>query len=96
MPYTVEVREGSERLALTQIVDPFINTTVRPKGLRSALRVLLGRYEASVHVNADAATVEAVMELNPDYLGPAGSKSRTEWNARLQTALENFAAPGGN
>jgi hypothetical protein len=91
--YTVEVRENGKRLALTPIVDPFVNTFVHPKGLRAAVRVLFGRYEASVHVSADHATVEAVMELNPDYLGPPGSASRTAWNEQLHAALANLALP---
>lgn len=84
--YTVEIRENGRRIALERIVDPFISTRVRPTW-KAAWAVLTGKYEVEVLVSGDRDRVEAVMELNPDYLGPAGSKSREAWNARLGEAL---------
>jgi hypothetical protein len=91
LAYTVEVRERGKRTSLTPIPDPFIRTTVYPSGWRNALRVLFRRYEVEVLVGGDRERVEAVMELNPDYLGPAGSKSREAWNRHLQGSLEKLA-----
>lgn len=90
--YTVEVRERGRRLSLERIVDPFVCTRVAPKGWRAAWDVLRGRYEVEVLVNGDRERVEQVMELNPDYIGPAGSASREAWNAQLHGALSRLAS----
>jgi hypothetical protein len=94
-PYTVEVRENGRRLSLRQMPDPFHNTTVRPRGWRVALGVLLRRYEVSVHVGAPRQLVEDVMELDDNYKGDRGSKRRAEWDAGFQQALGDFAARAG-
>lgn len=88
--YTVEIRENGHRLSHERIVDPFVNARIRPTW-RAAWQVLRGRYEVEVIVSGDRDRVEAVMELDPDYLGPAGSKSRQAWNAQLQGALSRPA-----
>lgn len=72
--YTLEIREDGKRIAYERIVDPFITTSIRPTW-RAAWAVLRGKYEVEVLVSGDRDRVEAVMELNPDYLGPAGSRS---------------------
>lgn len=90
-PYTVECRENGRRLSIEPIPDPFINTTIRPRGWRVALAVLRRRYSVTVVVGGDSATVERVLELDPDYIGPPGSKSREAWNAQLQGELRRFA-----
>lgn len=91
MSFTVEIRENGKRVSLTNEVDPFIHTTIRVRGWRQALAILLRRYEAEVVVNADHATVEAVLELNPDYLGEPGSRRRARWDKELDAALHSFA-----
>lgn len=91
-PYTLEVREGVKRIDRQQVGDPFINTTVRVRGWRNALRVLLRRYECSVHVSAPHDRVEDVTELDNDYKGEQGSTRRAEWDAQLQRGLGDFAA----
>jgi hypothetical protein len=93
--YTVEIREQGKRLSLDAIPDPFIRTTLRPRGWRAALALLRGRYELEVLVSSDPVTCNAVMELDPDYLGPAGSPSREAWNAHVQQALGDMAARAG-
>lgn len=91
--YTVEVREGGRRIERHPIADPFVNTTVHVRGWRNALRVLLRRYECSVHVDADdAARVEDIFELNDDYKGQHGSTRRAQWDAEFQRGLGDFAA----
>lgn len=45
------VLENGQRIDGGPIADPFIHTTIRPRGLRSALRVLFGRLEFKVHVS---------------------------------------------
>jgi len=93
--YTVEVRERGSRLDRHAVADPFVNTTVHPRGWRAALAVLLRRYEVSVHVSADLERVEDIFELNDDYKGQPGSTRRAEWDAEFQRGLEDFAAVCG-
>lgn len=54
--------------------------------------MLRGRYEVEVLVGGDRERIEQVLELNPDYIGPAGSKSREAWNAQLEGALSGLAS----
>jgi hypothetical protein len=89
--YSVAVWENGTILDRHPITDPFIRTTVRPRGWRVALMVLLGRYEVRVTVSADSETVERVLELDPDYLGAYGSNRRKAWDASLNEALASFA-----
>lgn len=70
------------------IPDPFVRTTLTI-GPRRLLRALL-RWKpivAEFNVGADSDTVTRVLELDPEYLGPKGSASRTAWDAQLATAL---------
>jgi hypothetical protein len=92
LAYTLEIREQGKRLSKAPMPDPFHTTRIRPRGWRVALAVLFRRYEVEVLVGGDRERVEAVMELNPDYLGPAGSKSREAWNAQLERSLLDLAA----
>lgn len=87
--YTVEVRENGKRLDIRPIEDPFVCTRVTAKGWRAAWAVLRGRFEVEVLVSGDRDRIEQVMELDPDYIGPAGSKSRKAWNAQIQGALRD-------
>jgi hypothetical protein len=89
--YSVRVSENGRPFSTRSIHDPFIHTRVYPRGWRVALRVLLGRYEVEVAVNADPETVEQVLELDPDYLGPIGSPRREAWNTQLNASLAAFA-----
>lgn len=80
--YSVEVREQGRRVSLLPIADPFINTTVRPRGWRVAWAVLRRRYEVSVHVDGDRERVNEVMKLShqrpvwpDDVEGEASSRS---------------------
>lgn len=84
--YTIEIRENDRRLSLEPLVDPFINTTVHPRGWRVALAVLCRRYKVSVHVDGDRERVEEVLKLDPDYLGPHNRKQF------IEGALHDFAA----
>lgn len=90
--YTLAVWEGNKRLSDETLPDPFHHTTIRPRGWRVAWAVLRRRYEVRVVVSADSERIEEVMELNSDYLGPRGSKSRTQWDAQLQGALGRFGS----
>jgi hypothetical protein len=90
--YTVEVREGDERLDRHAIADPFVNTTVHVRGWRNAWAVLRRRYRCSVHVSADHDRVEDVFELNDDYKGQRGSTRRAEWDSSFNRSLGDFAA----
>jgi hypothetical protein len=89
--YSVTVFENHRRLDRRPIVDPFINTYVRPSGWRAALAVMLGRYEVEVQVRADKELTEQVLELDPEYLGEWGSERRKAWDARVQAAFASFA-----
>jgi hypothetical protein len=89
--YTVEVREGVERIDKHAIADPFVNTTVHVRGWRNAWAVLRGRYRCSVHVDADHDRIEDVFELNDDYKGERGSTRRTEWDLSFNRSLGDFA-----
>jgi hypothetical protein len=90
--FTVEVREGNERLSIQPTLDPFINTTVHPRGWRAALAVLRRRYQVSVHVSGDRERLEDVCELDAEYLGRHDSSRRREWNGELNGKLGDFAA----
>jgi hypothetical protein len=90
--YIVEVREQGKRLDRHAIPDPFVNTTVHPRGWRVAWAVLRKRYEVSVHVSADHDRVEDIFELNDDYKGQKGSTRRSEWDEQFQRGLGDFAA----
>lgn len=87
--YTVEIRENGHRLSVERIVDPFVSASIKPRGWRAALDALLGRLEVEIIVGGDKDRVEAVMELDPDYLGPPGSESRTAWDAQINRALRD-------
>jgi hypothetical protein len=91
-PYTVEVREEDRRVSRIVCGDPFINTTVHPRGWRAALAVLRRRYSVSVHVGACPPLVEDVLELNADYKGVRGSSRRREWDQQLEGSLMDFVA----
>lgn len=72
--------------------DPFHSTTVTI-GRRDLIRGLIrGHVEVWVSVGADHDLMEAVGELDPDYLGDANSKSRKRWNKTLEAHLSDFAA----
>jgi hypothetical protein len=89
--YEIRVWEQWRQITHHAIEDPFIRTEIRPRGWRNALAVLLGRYSVRVHVSGDRETEEAVMELDPEYLGGPGSASRRAWNQSLERALSAFA-----
>lgn len=89
--YTITTRENGALVSADEIVDPFVHHRVVPRGWRNALLVLRGRYELTVEIAADRELVERVLELNSDYLGPAGSPSREAWTAQLNNALRRFA-----
>jgi hypothetical protein len=75
------------------IPDPLVRTTVT-LSWRDLLRGLLRRsLTVEVNVGADSNTATLLLELDPDYLGPPGSASRTAWDASLRTALTTFAKP---
>ena len=88
--FTVEVRERGRCLSREPTLDPFINTTIEPRGWRVALAILLRRYSVSVHVSGDPEIIEDVCELNADYLGRRSTR-RAEWDEQLQSGLERFA-----
>jgi hypothetical protein len=67
-PYTVEYREQGRRLSVEEISDPFVNGTLYPRGWRVALAVLRLRYSVSFHVSATPEIVEAVLELDENYV----------------------------
>lgn len=90
--YVAEIRASEhKRLEAREIPDPFHTTFIYPRGVLTALRVLFGRIGFQVQVSANPETVERVMELSPDYLGPPGSPSRLRWQAELEGALHRFA-----
>ena len=62
------VRENGVKLDGGPIHDPFIHTVIRPKGLRAALLVLLGRLEWTVRVDGTNAAYRVVM--GSDYTQP--------------------------
>jgi hypothetical protein len=62
--YVIEVREQGRRIALQPSEDPFIHTTITPRGWRVAWEILRRRYEVSVHVTGDRERVTDVMKLN--------------------------------
>lgn len=97
--YTVSVFDNDGSVDFMRpMEDPFIHTTIAQKpGLRSrvvtAWRALRGRLEYRIQVSADRETIERVMELNPDYIGPTGSPSRKAWDARLHESLAQIGEP---
>jgi hypothetical protein len=92
LAYTITISERGHQITHDPMPDPFHTTRIRTRGWRNALAVLLHRYELEIHVSADRDRAEAVLELNPDYLGPPGSASRRAWNAQLDRALHKLAA----
>lgn len=89
-PYVLTVRVDGKVEHTDQMVDPFLVSTTHVKR-RAWWRVLLHGLSVEISVNADPETVERVMELGPDYIGPPGSKSRGRWNKELDAALHDFA-----
>lgn len=73
---------------MAPIPDPLARTTVTV-GRRDLLRSLLTRRSLTVEVliGADSRTATRLLELDPDYLGPAGSPSRKAWDAALNERL---------
>lgn len=73
---------------MAPIPDPLARTTVMV-GWRDVLRSLLTRRSLVVEVciGADSRTATRLLELDPDYLGPAGSPSRKAWDAALNERL---------
>lgn len=59
--YTVETRENGRRIRLQRTEDPFIRTTITPRGWRVALAVLLRRYSVEVEVDGSRETIAHVM-----------------------------------
>lgn len=92
-PYTITVYVNDKPVTFNEpLTDPFHNTRVHI-AWRDLVRMLLrGHGEVTVSVSGDRDIVERVLELDPDYLGPPGSPSRTAWNAQLQGALHAFAS----
>lgn len=90
--FTLEIRENDKRLSVESLPDPFHNTTIRPRGWRVALGVLLRRCTFTVIVGGDPEIVEDVIELDGDYLGRFGSTRRSKWDAQLEGALHDLAA----
>ncbi len=71
------------------IPDPLARTEVTV-GWRDVLRVWARRRNVRVTVQVgagDARTEEAVLALNPDHIGYAGTPSRKAWEAGLHAAL---------
>ncbi len=62
--YRLQIEETTfkEREALTDMLieDPFITTSVRPRGWRAALAVLFGRYEIRLHVKGSRDSLRRV------------------------------------
>lgn len=50
-PVTIEIYENGQLLSKRPIYDPYIRTTLRPRGWRAALQVLRGRFELMVHIS---------------------------------------------
>lgn len=75
-----------------KIIDPFVRTTVKV-GWGAMLSALfrLTRVEVEVRVSGDNGIVEDVMELDANYIGH-GSTRRSEWNASIESALEEHAS----
>lgn len=69
--------------------DPFIRQTVRIhwRDLLSHLLHFRRFLTVTVIVGADLDVMEAVLELDGNYLGPPGSKRRREFNEQLGKAM---------
>jgi hypothetical protein len=93
--YTIRTTINDEPIGefARSIPDPFVHHTVTV-GWRDLLRaVLRGKpMRVEIHVSADSDTMTRVLELDPDYIGPTGSASRTAWNADLQGRLAEFGS----
>lgn len=71
------------------IPDPLVRTVVT-LCWRDLLRGLLRRgLTVEVNVGTDSATTTLLLELDPDYLGPAGSASRTAWDESVRRSLDS-------
>lgn len=77
---------------MAPISDPLVRTVVSV-GWRDVLRSLLTRRTLAVEVmvGADSDTATRLLELDPDYLGPPGSASRTAWETELRGRLSDHA-----
>lgn len=62
--YTLEIREQGRLVSVEPIADPFITTTILPRGWRVLWAVLLRRYELAVRISADPQRTTEVMKLN--------------------------------
>lgn len=73
---------------MAPIPDPLARTVVQV-GWRDLLRSLLTSRTLVVEVcvGSDSRTATGLLELDPDYLGPAGSPSRKAWDAALNERL---------
>jgi hypothetical protein len=79
--YTVTVRENHRTVSVDTVEDPFIRTTLHPKGIRAALGVLFGTYSVTVWVSATLQRVEDVLALDSDYV-------RHEHDSRREAASQ--------
>lgn len=71
------------------MADPFVTGRLTTRfGWRDRLRILMGRpIVVEVSIDGSPETVEAVLELDDDYLGAYGSERRRAWNERVNAAL---------
>lgn len=78
---------------MSPISDPLVRTTVSV-GWCELLCSLLTRRTLTVEVmvGSDSDTATRLLELDPDYLGPPGSASRTAWDAALHGRLSGAAS----
>lgn len=75
-----------------RIEDPFVNHTIQI-GWKDLLRALLTRRSLKVNVvvGGDHDLMEAVLELDGNYLGRSDSERRKAFNGQLNTAIGGFA-----
>lgn len=87
-PYMVTTFLDDYMVSSVGIDDPFIHTRLKVGWYHLLLALLFRRrLDILVIVNADPATINYVLEANPDYLSPA---RRVLFNASMEDALGAF------
>ncbi len=98
--FTYQIQENGKTIAGSFIDDPFITSIIRPRGLRNAIAVLLGRYKLCVQVEGTREAMRVIFQgdytKNPDLwqsqtLGIAAETSSSfDWAAlrRLRKASQ--------
>ena len=93
--YEVQIYENDSTLSLLTVDDPFVHSTVHPRGWRVAWAVLRGKYAIRFHVRGSREAHRVVFrgDYTPDPPGPPRQFSMTD---QAEAASEAQCTPRKN